>query len=177
MIRNIIWFFALFLLLLIEAGVLLPFHMAPIGLILIVIALATILSDFMQGLVITFMGGILLDLVSGVPDGLMSISLLIVFLTMQFILKEFLSKEPNFLILASIILGSTVIYYLAFYLTNNLFIVLHLSKDLDFNYLILNQLPQALIWNFVLSYPVFRYYLFVQNLVSKLKPDEEPIRT
>ncbi|MBX4191449.1 MAG: rod shape-determining protein MreD [Candidatus Doudnabacteria bacterium] len=175
MIRNIVWFMALSLLLLIQSGVLLPFHIAPAHLIMIVIALATILSEFRQGLIITLLGGLLLDFVSGSPDGVITMSLLIVFLVLHVVLREFLSREPNKYILAATIAGGTLIYYLAYIAINRLFMWIHLADKTDVRYLFSVQLPLAIMWNLIFAYPIFKFYILTQSLASKVRQDEESI--
>ena len=175
--RNIIWFIALFILLLIQGGVLLPLHISPANLILIVVALSTILSDFRQGLIIALMGGLLMDFASGSPDGLITMSLLTVFLILHLILKEFLSREPNRFILIATVVSATLLYYIAFLAVDQLFGLIHLAEKTDVRYLLSVQLPLSIMWNLIFSYPIFQYYFWTQNLASKIKRDEEPIRT
>ncbi|HEX9503200.1 MAG TPA: hypothetical protein VF974_02655 [Patescibacteria group bacterium] len=175
--RNIIWLIALFILLLIQGGILLPLHLAPVNLILIVVALATILSDFKQGLIITILGGLLMDFVSGSPDGLITMSLLIVFLILHLILKEFLSREPNRFILVATVASGTILFYFAFLVVDQLFGIIHLAEKSDVRYLLSVQLPLAVMWNLIFSYPVFQYYFLTQSLASRMPTHEEPIRT
>ncbi|MBX4186665.1 MAG: hypothetical protein KW802_00165 [Candidatus Doudnabacteria bacterium] len=176
-LRNIIWFLALFILLLLQGGILIPLHIAPVGLIVIIIALAPVLSEFKQGLIVTLLGGLLLDLASGAPDGLITMSLLSMFLIVHVTLKEFLSREPNKFILGSSVALGTIIYYISFVGFSRLFVILHLLGKPDISYLLQNQLPRAVIWNLIFTYPMFYYYLLTQNLVSKGPSHEEPIRT
>jgi hypothetical protein len=175
--RNIIWFFALLILIIIKAGVLLPLHITPVNLILVVVAMATILSEFNQGLIITIMGGLLLDFVSGSPDGILSMSLIVVFLVMHLILREFLSREPNRFVLSAAVAGSTIIFFLAYILVSELFGLVNLAPVIDLKYLFSVSLPLTLMWNLIFAYFIFYYYSFVQNLVSRLPSHEEPIRT
>src|SRR3989344_4154415 len=91
--RNIIWFFALILLLVLQNGILVPLHIISVNLVLIVVAIATLLSEFNQGLIITLMGGLITDFMSGLPDGVMTISFLLAFLILHFILNEILARE------------------------------------------------------------------------------------
>ncbi len=175
--RNIIWFLALIVLLLFQAGVLLPLRIAPINLILVVVAMATLLSEFSQGLVIAFMGGVLLDFVSGTPDGVMSMSIIIVFVVMHLILNQLLSKEPNKFILAASVAGSTIVYFLAHIILSKFFELFSFAPELDLDYLLTVSFPLSLMWNLLFAYFIFRYYYFVQNLASKLPFNEEPIRT
>jgi hypothetical protein len=175
--RNIIWFLALFFLLLVQGGILLPLHLVPVNLILVTVAMAVILSDFNQGLVITVLGGLLLDFVSGSPDGLISISLLVVFLIMRVVLNEILSREPNRFILAASVAGSTLIYFLTFLAVDRLFGFFNLTQKPEIGYLLSVQLPLTMMWNLIFAYPIFRFYSVVQNLASKLPHHEESIRT
>ena len=175
--KNIIWFFALFLLLLLQAGILLPLHLAPVNLILIIVSIAVILSDFNQGLVITIIGGLLLDFVSGSPDGLVSISLLTAYLLMRVVLNRVLSREPNRFILAASVAATTFLYFFAFLAADRLFSIINLIQSTDLLYLFTVQLPLTLMWNLIFAYPIFVFYSFVQNLAYKLPKHEEPIRT
>src|SRR5438067_1553494 len=129
--RNLIWFIFLFLLLLVQGGILMPLHIAPLNLALVVVTMAVILSDFGQGLVITLMAGLLLDFISGSPDGLVSISFLIMFLALHFLLKEILAKEANRYILAVSIATGTILYFIVFLAISRMFGWLHLVEKLD----------------------------------------------
>lgn len=175
--RNIIWFLALTLLLVVQAGILMPLKITPVSLILIAVTMATLLSEFNQGLIITLMGGIILDFTSGFPDGIFTISFLIVFLGMQLILNEFLTREPNRFVIGVAVAGSTLVYFLAIVIVNYVFTWFHLISQIDLQYWITVRLPLMLMWNLIFAYPIFYYYLIVQNLASKLPSNEEPIRT
>jgi len=175
--RNVIRFIALFLLLLIQGGILLPLHIGPISLILVIVAIAVILSDFNQGLVITLIGGLLLDFVSGSPDGLVSIALLAVFLIMHVVLNEILSREPNSYILAASVAASTVLYFIVFLVVDRLFGFLSLTQRPDIGYMLSVQLPLSLMWNLIFAYPIYKFYSLTQNLASQLPQHEQPIRS
>jgi hypothetical protein len=176
MIRNSIWFVAIFILLLIQGGILLPLHIAPVNLVLILVALSTILSDFRQGLILTLLGGLLLDFVSGSADGLITMSLLVVFLILHLLLREFLSRDANRFILLASVASATIFYYFAFLGVNQLFSFVQLADKMDVRYLLSVQLPLAVMWNLIFTYPLFYYYLMTQNLASKIRSDEETIK-
>jgi|GEM_PF-3492007 hypothetical protein len=176
--RNFtVWLLSSFVLLLIQGGILLPLRISPVNLILVVVAMAVILSDFNQGLLITVMGGLLLDFTSGLPDGLISISLLVAFLILHFIMNEILSREPNRFILFSAVLAASIIYFIAFLAVDKLFGFIGLASRLDIRYILVVQLPLTVLWNSIFAYPIFRYYLITQNLASKLPTNEQPIRS
>jgi hypothetical protein len=175
--RNIIWFIAILFLVLIQAGVFMPLHIAPINLVLIVVVMAVILSDFSQGLAITLIGGILLDFISGTPDGLISMSLVTTYLIVGFVLNEILSREASRLIIFVSVAFGTIIYFLVFVSLAWLFRYFHLTSIVDTKYLLSVQLPLTLMWNVLFAYPVFIFYSWIQNLAHKLPTHEEPIRS
>jgi hypothetical protein len=166
--RNIIWFLAIVFLLIIQAGVFLPLHITSVSLILIVTALAALLSDFDQGLIIVLLGGLTLDIISSSLDGIVSISLILVFLILHLILNEFLSREPNQLIIFATVAGATILFFGTFMI---------FDQTPDIAYQLTVKLPIALIWNIIFAYPIYLYYTWIQNLVSKLPSNEEPIRS
>ena len=117
-----------------------------------------------------------MDFASGSPDGLITMSLLVVFLVMHSVLKEFLSREPNRLILVATVASATVLYYFAFLVMDQLFGIIHLAEKTNVQYLLSVQLPLSVMWNLIFSYPIFQYYFLTQNLASRLKHNEKPIR-
>ena len=163
--KYFIWFLILFLLLLVQGGVLEPLRVTA-NLILIVVAISAILADFNQGLIITVMGGLLLDFLSGSPDGLASMSLICAFLFVDFLLKEILARDPNQFILASSVAVCTVIYFLGFLIFNKFFGMFGLSAVVDVRYILTYQLPLTLFWNLVFGYPIYQLYLFIENVQS-----------
>ncbi len=174
--RNIIWFLVILFLILVQAGIFLPLHIAPVNLILILIVVSAILSDFTQGLAITLMGGVLLDFISGTPDGLISMSLVLTYLIVGFVLNEILSREANRLIIFASVAFGNIVYFLVFVSLTWLFRFFHLTNTVDTKYLLSVQLPLALMWNTIFAYPIFIFYSWVQNLSQKLPSHEEPIR-
>jgi hypothetical protein len=159
----------LFLLLIIQAGVLIPLHLAPVNLILVTVAVAVLLADFNLGLSLTLIGGLLLDFSSGSPDGLITMSLLAVFLVLYFVVNTVLAKEPNQKVLFTAVFTATIGYFLFFLLFNQLFSLFHLSTSLGNQYLLTRQLSVTLLFNLILTYPILKYYQWVEKLTLKFK--------
>ena len=152
-----------------------PLKIAPINLILIMAATAVILSDFNQGIIITLLGGILLDFASALPDGILSISLLITYLILYFALQEILSKEANRFILVSTVAAGTIVFFLVLSAVVWMFGVLHISQNVDTQHWLIRLMPLTLIWNLIFVYPIFFFYSLVQNLIFKIPKNEEVI--
>ena len=169
MTRYFIWFLSLFLLLVVQAGVLVPLHLAPVNLILIMVVVAVILSDFDFGLILAILGGLLLDFVSGSSDGLATMSLLGAFLVLFFVVNTVLSREVSQIILFTSVIASTVSYFIFFLLFNQLFRIFGLSANLSVNYILTTELPLTLLFNIIFTYPVFQYYLWLQKLTHSKK--------
>ncbi len=169
--RGLIWFSSLFILLIIQGGVLVPLHLSPVNLILIIAVVAVLLADFNLSLGLTLTGGLLLDFVSGTPDGLVTMSLLVVFLLLYFVVNSVLSRNVTLVILFSSVATATIAYFILFLLFNRLFGLLGLHSPLSVSFLLTRQLPLTLFFNLLLTYPVLQYYLWIQKWAtpSKLK--------
>lgn len=168
--RPLIWFLSLFFLLVVQAGVLEPLRFSPVNLILIMVVVAGFLSDFNHGLGLAIAGGLLLDFVSGSPDGLVTMSLLAVFLILYFVVNSVFSREMNQIILFTTVAAATISYFIFFLLLDQLFRIFNLSTSLGLGYLLTHELPLMLVFNLLLTYPVLKYYQWVWNLTLKFKP-------
>src|SRR5438477_196997 len=114
--KNLIWFIAIFILLVLQAGVLLPLHLSAANLILILVIIVALLSDFNFGVGLTLVSGLLLDFISGSADGIATMSLLSVFLLVYFVVNTVLSREANRWIVFTAIFGGTISYFIFFLL-------------------------------------------------------------
>ena len=146
-----------------------PFHLAPVNLVLVLIIAAVLLADFNTGLGLTLAGGLLLDFISGSPDGLVTMSLLGVFLLSYFIVNSVLSREVNQFILFTSVAGATLSYFILFLLFNRIFGFFHLDTPLGFRYIFTVELPLMLLFNIIFTYPVFQYFILVQKWTTRFK--------
>jgi hypothetical protein len=162
--------------LIIQAGALVPLHLAAANLILIMVAVAGVLADFNLGLELALTGGLLLDFLSGVPDGIVTMSLLCVFLLLYFIVNSVLARESSRIILFTSVASASLAYFIIFLLFNQLFSLFRLTANFDIPYVLTVRLPLSLLLNLIFTYPVFQYYLLVQKLASKFTKHEQPIR-
>lgn len=167
--RPFIWFFSLFLLLIVQAGILIPLHLAPVNLILIMVVSCALLTELNLSLILTLTGGLLLDFVSGTPEGLVTMSLLVVFLLLYFVLNSIIAREPNQIILFSSVAAATVAYFIVFLILNQVFGFLRLGTALDTAYILRHELPLTIFFNLMFTYPVFQYYLWIHKWQIRLK--------
>lgn len=168
--RPLIWFLSLFILLVVQAGILEPLRLSPVNLVLIMVVVVSLSADFNLGLGLTIAGGLLLDFVSGSPDGLVTMTLMAIFLILYFVVNSVLSREPNQMVLFTAVAAATISYFIFFLLFNQLLGLLNLSTSLGVGYLFTRELPLMLVFNLLLTYPVLKYYQWVQGLTLKFKP-------
>ncbi|MEO8065304.1 MAG: hypothetical protein ABI643_00420 [Candidatus Doudnabacteria bacterium] len=165
--RPTIWLLSLFILLVVQAGVLMPLHLSPVNLVLIMAVVSTLLAGFNLGLGLTIAGGLFLDFLSGTPDGLVTMTMVCVFLLLYFIVNSVLARESSQIILFTSVAASTIVYFIIFLVMNRLFGIFRLSTALDYNYVFKVDLPLTLMFNLIFTYPVFKYYLFTEKLTKK----------
>ena len=168
--KYLIWLLAIFLLLVFQVGVLLPLHLTPVNLILVFLVVTVVMSDFDSSLVIALIGGMMLDLISGTADGMISLSMFTIFLILYFILHALVNKEPSNLILFSSVAVTSIVYFFVFLAFNAIFLIFRLNQTLDYKYFLGSELILTLFFNLLFTYPVFKYYSYVQSWVTRLKP-------
>ena len=147
-------------LLALQTGVLLPLHLIWVNLSLILVVVATLTTDFDTGLGIAAISGVLLDLISGSRDGTITLSMLVIFLLLYWILHSVVSREPNQLTLLVSVAGATCAYFL-------LYLVFNGVSGLE--YFLGAQMLLTIILNVVFTYPVLQYYLMIEKLIPNEK--------
>lgn len=168
--RNFLWLIAIFFLVVVQIGILQPLGIAAVSLMLILVIFSVILSDFNQGLFITLASGVMTDFISGLPDGLLTLSLLAVFLSLHFIQHKILAREINRIMLFASVGFGTIIYFAAFLIFGGLSYFFRLMPKPDLSFIILRNLPLALILNLVFAFPMFVYYLYLQKWLIRFNP-------
>ena len=166
--RVLIWTLAVFLLLALQSGVLLPLSIAPVNLILILLVLALLLDSPQTAATIAVAGGLMLDFLSGTGDGLITLSLLLTFSTMYFLFEAFLNRELNNWIVAVSIVGATWIFAFLMLLSNWIFNWFGQGSAVDWKSFAWEHLILSLVFNLLLTYPVWKYLSFVESLLQKL---------
>ena len=162
--KYIIYFLAIFLLLVIQQGILMPLGIMPVNLLLVFAVTAMLIADFNTALGITLACGVLLDLASGTADGLITMSLVSALLILYFLLNSWVSREANRLVLFSAVAGTTVLYFFLFMVFNRIFAVFNLGQNLQLNYFFLRILPLSLLFNLIFTYPIFLYFSYVRSI-------------
>ena len=164
--KILYYFVAIFLLLVFQQGVLVPLRIMPVNLLLVFSVAAMLVADFDTALGVAVTCGVLLDLTSGTPDGVIALSLLSAVLILHFILESWVSREANQPVLFSAAAGTTVAYFLLFLIFNRFFTIFNLGQDLQLSDYFLRALPLSLLFNLIFTYPVFLFFSYVQSIRS-----------
>ncbi len=167
--KWLIWFLAVFVLLIISSGVFSQLHFLAIipGLILIFGAVAISLEDGPELFFILLTSGILMDFVSGLPDGIMLLSLMFSAFCIYALVSWFISKEFNIGILFLSSGLMTLLFFVAVLGFGKIFDLLGFEVNLEYSYL----LTHTFVWyfglNLLLTYPIYVYYLAIKQLQHK----------
>ena len=176
--RNIIWLIGILGLLILQTAVLLPLGVGPVNLLLVLVVVSLLFAGFDFGLGLAVGAGVILDFLSGAPDGIFALTFVVVFLLLYFIINNVLSREPNLLILFSSVAASTISYFIFLMIFNQLFKVVHLGSEINWRAVVLSDLPWSLFFNLLATYPVSRYYLAFENFNQRfIKNAPQSIQT
>jgi len=147
--RNLVIFFSILLLLLIQDSILQPFRIEPVNLVLLFLVFTVLFSEFDEGLLVALVGGLLLDFVSGVTDGVIALSMVLIFLIGHFILNSLIARESNRIILVSSVATASLLFWTAQSFVLNDWRLLNLAWFTGFNLLF--------------TYPVLKYYSWIHS--------------
>lgn len=142
--RYFFWALIIFALLLVQNAILQPLRL-PASLLLVLVIVSLLFAEFNFGLGLALACGIVLDFLSGSPDGIMSVVFVSVFLLMYFAVNFILSREPNLPILFSSVAVGTTVYFLLLLLAGRL---------LGRSWLFAKDFPLTLFINLLATYPI-----------------------
>ena len=174
--RYILWLIAIFVLIVLQSAVFIPLNFDHVNLLLVLIVVSLLFADFDFGLIFSTICGLILDFLSGIPDGIFAFSLVSIFLILYFVVNNVLAKEPSLLILFASVAVATLLFFGLFLLYNQIFKMFGLATVINYKSLLLFDLPSALVFNLLLTFRVLKYYTWVENLNRKLsKNDPQPV--
>jgi hypothetical protein len=170
MIRYGLYILVLFLLLVIQAGLVAELGLGMVGnLLLLFTIVAVVLTDVEESLAIALLSGFMLDLVSGPRDGTFMICFVACFGFTYFFIYKFVPREPDRIILFSCIVLNTILFAICFVVVNKLFVLIHLDTAFDWHHVLGKKLLLDLGMNTILAYPVYLVYLLVQKVIRRLE--------
>lgn len=139
------------------------FPSAP-NLILVYLAVLMFYIPIKDAAWLTIASGLFLDFFSGLPDGIITFSLvgavLLAYYLSQMVFTEQLS---TFLILFYTIIGS-IIFFLLIILSNYILGFVNVGREINFEYLFTVKLGSDVIFNLVFLYPVYWLYQLQSEL-------------
>ncbi|OGE87712.1 MAG: hypothetical protein A3J07_03295 [Candidatus Doudnabacteria bacterium RIFCSPLOWO2_02_FULL_49_13] len=165
--KIFIWILAVFSLLVLQNGVLAPLHLMPANLILVLMIMALLFDGIQTALIICLSGGIMLDFLAGANLGQVTLALLFTALISFTLFELFISREPNWMLVAVCVAGVTGLFAVGFALSNWLFGSLGIGLDLISKSFWTNQFPLSLIFNLIFAYPVAKYFSLTQFVYAK----------
>jgi hypothetical protein len=161
--KILIWIAAIFILLVLQAGVLVPLHLGTANLILVLMVLVFLSEGWDTALMVGLIGGLMLDGLSGNATGMITMSLLLVLIVMHLMFEAFLTSESGWLITFVSVAGLTWIFGLLLLGFNWLFNLFHVGVALNLKSFLFNQFIVSLILNLVFTYPVAKYLQLVNK--------------
>lgn len=172
--RNLIWIILICLLLVAQAGILDPLNIEPANIALLLVVAAVLFAGLSEVLFMAIAGGVITDIVSGSPDGLITFSLLCTALTLYLIFSQVLSRHAN----QAVLIGSTafahILFLLWFLIFNGIFGIFGASLPISNLHFFTHYGLLGLVWNMLLAYPIFQLYLLIEELIPR--HNVQPIR-
>lgn len=176
--KILIWVLAIFILLVLQAGVLVPLHLGAANLVLVLVVVVFLSGGWDTALMVSLIGGLMLDFLSGNAVGLITMSLLSVLIAAHLMFEAFLTSESGWLIRLTTIAVATWIFGLSLLGFNWLFNLFYLGVAINLKSFLFDQWILSLILNLALTYPVVKYLQLVKFIISKkiARPHEQSIR-
>jgi hypothetical protein len=167
--RTVIWIIAVFVLLALQAGILGNLHFLPAvpGLLVIFCAVAMAREAWPDTAIVVAVSGIMLDFVSGLPDGILLIALGLASGFGYVLLHWWLARDYNNWILLVAAGAVTIVNFLATLGVAKLFSLAGLGGGLDYGYLLGHELVWAVVLNLLLAFPVYLYYVGTRKIINQ----------
>jgi hypothetical protein len=168
--KWLIWVVAIFILLIINGGVFSSFYFLPFlpGLVVVLNGIILALEDKTDWLALTIVSGVLLDFASGLPDGIMLLSLLGASGCVYAIIYWWLNREYNWVILFISTAVLTLLYFVFVVGLAWLFSLVGLESTADSGFLLTRKVLWYIVINIILTYPVYLYYLLIKFVILRL---------
>jgi len=167
--RILGWILASFVILLVQTGLLAPLGLGPVNLILVLMVLALLSGKEQASLTVAVAGGLMLDFLTGFPDGLVTFSLLITWGTLHLLFEMFINRELNAWIFILSVLGGTWIYALSLILVSGVYSLFDYGLVFNWTVFVLDHLLLAVLINLLFSLLVWKYIKFTEFLINSYK--------
>jgi hypothetical protein len=167
--RTFLWTISIFILLVLQAGILGNLNFLPIvpALLVVLCAVSMTKETWPDTAIIVIASGIMLDFVSGLPDGILLISLGLSAGFVHVLLYWWLTKDYNNWILFVAAGTMTIANFLFALGLAKAFALIRIGGDLDYGYLLSHKLPWELLLNLLLAFPVYLYYVGTRKIINK----------
>ena len=172
--KWLIWAIAIFILMVLNAGIFSQFYFLPFlpGLLVVFIAILLMLEDKREWLVLTVISGVLMDFASGLPDGVLLSSLIAAGGAVYFLTSRLVNREYGWVILFATSAVMSLLYFVFSLAVAKLFDLFGLETNIDYAYFFAHKILWYIVINLVLTYPVYLYYLLVKKLIVRTQTRE-----
>ncbi len=167
--KYLLYFLAIFFLFILEAGVFSQFYFLPVipPLVIVFSALLIPLDGRQLSIFSIIASGVLLDFLSSQPDGILLLSLVIACLVNYVLINWWLVRDYNIGILFISTAATILVYFVSVLILAKLFTVIGIGRDIEYGYLLTHGLVWSLLLGLVFTYPVYYYYLLLQKITQK----------
>lgn len=167
--KYVILVVALFILLVIQTGLLPQVGLDGIGNLILLFVIVTILfSEIHDWLPVAIIAGLALDLASSSIAGTATLAMIITGFAIFGLINKVMAREANQLILLICASLGTIIFSISFLLINKLLNVLGTGAAISFEFVLGRKLLFDLIFNLVLIIPIFYYYQLTQKIYKRI---------
>ncbi|MBI2607729.1 MAG: hypothetical protein HYW51_02805 [Candidatus Doudnabacteria bacterium] len=166
--RWLIIFLALFLLIILQAAfnsLLVTF--GSVNLLLIFATLTAIFGGEKELGVTLIISALMLDFASGLPDGLLAISLILSIVMVRLSVAWFFSTENDFKIMLGSVGAATIVFVVLTWLVNQIFQIFHLAYEFQLGFLLGKKVWADMLLNLLFTYPIMYYYFFLQKVIKE----------
>jgi len=156
-------------LLILQAGMFynFPIYGVTPNILLLFVVVTALTASTNHVLAVSLFSGLLLDLLSGAPDGLFVSTFFLTAMTLHFVVNNFLSNANQHAVLTVGVVGSITLFSLLSIIILSLLSWLTNPVIFDAGQILGIGLAINLLWGLILVYPVLWLHQFIENKFSK----------
>jgi hypothetical protein len=169
--KWLIWILAVFVLLVLNTGVFSQIYFLPIlpGMLVVFGAVILTLEDQRDWLIITAISGVMMDFASGLPDGVMLLSLFCASGMVYILTNWLITREYGWITLFATSAVMSTLFFLLVLGFAKIFDLVAFDVSIDYAYFFTRKILWYIVINLILTYPVYIYYLLIKRLISKIQ--------
>lgn len=141
------------------------FNAAP-NLILIFLCLNLLTSTRKETIILSLVAGVILDFVSALPDGVISLSLLIAVFGSYYITSMFFAKSLSRVMVLVMIFLATIIYFISIEILHAVILFVRDQAILEFGQTQIRKLIKEIVLNVLFLYPAYLVHVWLNPQIT-----------